>query len=94
MRQVVIILASTFALSACFSWKGDGTDEVLPDAIGLASKGDVKPAFGVPSQSINDHADVDIRENHKAEGGHEEHHAAMPHSAEGHAPAQPAPKEE
>jgi hypothetical protein len=89
MRRVVTIALSSLCLTACGQWVGDGTDEVIPDAVGLATNRAVKPSFGVPSQSINDHADENILHNRKsleeqeaAEAAHESMHeggVAAPH---------------
>ena len=95
MRRLILLLATTASLSSCFEWKGNGTDEVLPDVVGMASDHKIPPAFGVPSQSLGERADVNIKENRgeRAEPGEHEAHPGEPPHAGGPVPP-PPPKGE
>jgi hypothetical protein len=89
MRRLILAVAAVSILG-CGQWKGDGTDEALPDFAGRATG--VPERFGVLSQTFADHADDDIRNNRpgdespfKAEGGETpapQHTIRAPHKGE------------
>ena len=59
MRRLWLAVgAVSLTLTACGQWKGDGTDEAIPDALGQATG--VNKAFGVPSQTLPDNAAYDM----------------------------------
>ncbi len=84
MRRLILAVAAVSILG-CGQWKGDGTDEAIPDVAGRTTG--VKERFGVLSQTFPDHADQDIRNNRPGdESPFKSEGEAAPHTT--HAPKQ------
>jgi hypothetical protein len=74
MRNWLVLCSLAVALGGCGQWKGDGTDEAIPDVIGLTTG--LNRAFGVqPAILFRDQADEDIRLNRPSDEEKESGHA-------------------
>jgi hypothetical protein len=81
----MLLAGIVLSVTACGRWKGSGADEVLPDVVGIASKGKVPKSFGVPSQMApGEHADQNIAENRQAAEPEERSTAAGGHESARH----------
>lgn len=66
MSRILIVITAALSMTACGQWKGDGSDEAIPDVLGMITG--VRKSEGVPSETLHtDHADDDIRMNHPSQ---------------------------